>query len=68
MTARRSRTRSIFGAILRVGRRQTLTYSITIDDPVIFTQPFTLDRFREAAPGVEIEPFDCVLQWQDSGG
>ena len=47
---------------------QTLNYSITIDDPEIFTRPFTLDRFREAAPGVEIEPFDCVLQWQDSGG
>ena len=47
---------------------RTLNYSITIDDPVIFTRPFTLDRFREAAPGVEIEPFDCVLQWQDSGG
>ena len=47
---------------------RTLNYSITIDDPVIFTRPFTLDRFREAAPGVEIEPFDCVLEWQDSGG
>ena len=47
---------------------QRLNYSITIEDPVIFTEPFTLDRFREAAPGVEIEPFDCVLQWQESGG
>jgi hypothetical protein len=46
---------------------RTLNYSITINDPVIFTQPFTMDRFREAAPGVEIEPFDCVLHWQGNG-
>ncbi len=44
---------------------QTLNYSITIDDPVIFSQPFTMHRFREAAPGVEIEPFNCVLDWSD---
>lgn len=45
---------------------RTLDYSITIDDPVIFTQPFTMDRFREAAPGIEIEPFDCELHWQNA--
>jgi len=44
---------------------QTLSYSITIDDPVIFTQPFTMDRTRKAAPGIEIEPFNCVPDWQD---
>ena len=43
------------------GRR--LNYSITIDDPVIFAQQITMDRFREAAPGFEIEPFDCALHW-----
>ncbi|MGI9259419.1 MAG: DUF6152 family protein [Gammaproteobacteria bacterium] len=43
---------------------QTLNYSITIDDPIMFTEPFAIDRFREAGPGIEIEPFDCVLEWE----
>ncbi len=47
---------------------QTLDYSITIDDPVIFTQPFTMDRFREPAPGITIEPFDCELEWEAPAG
>jgi len=47
---------------------QTLNYSITVDDPVVFAEPFTMNRFREAAPGIEIEPFDCVLDWQENIG
>jgi len=47
---------------------RTLNYSITVDDPVVITQPFTMDRTRQAAPGVEIEPFDCVSDWQDAAG
>jgi hypothetical protein len=45
---------------------QTLNYTLTITDPVVFTQPFTLERTREWTPGVEIEPFDCIANWQDS--
>lgn len=44
---------------------RTLNYSITIDDSVVFTQPFTMYRTRQAAPGVEIAPFDCVSDWSD---
>jgi hypothetical protein len=47
---------------------RTLNYSITVDDPVVFTQPFTMDRTRQAAPGVEIAPFDCIPEWQDAAG
>ncbi len=50
------------------GDGQTLNYSITVDDPVVFTQPFTMDRVRRAAPGVEIVQFDCVSDWQDTAG
>ena len=47
---------------------QTLSYSITVGDPVVFAQPFTMDRTRQALPGHEIEPSDCVLDWQDVAG
>ena len=45
-----------------------LNYSITLSDPLIFTESFTMNRFREAAPGIEIEPFDCILDWQENSG
>lgn len=44
---------------------QTLSYSISINDPIVFAQPFTIERTREWTPGVEIEPFDCAADWQD---
>ena len=44
---------------------QTLTYSLTISDPVVFPEPFVIERTREWVPGVEIEPFDCVADWSD---
>lgn len=47
---------------------RTLNYSVTVDDPIIFTQLFTMDRTRRAAPGVQIEPFNCVSDWQDGAG
>ena len=47
---------------------KTLNYSITIDDPVIFTEPFTMDRTREAAPGIVLEPFNCIFNWEDAAG
>ena len=47
---------------------QTLDYSITISDPVVFPKSFSIERTREWVPGVEIEPFDCVAEWSDSTG
>jgi hypothetical protein len=44
---------------------QTLNYSLTISDPVVFPEPFIIERTREWAPGVEIEPFNCVAGWSD---
>ena len=43
-----------------------LNYSLTITDPVVFTKPFTLKRSRVWKPGVEIEPFDCLVEWQNA--
>jgi hypothetical protein len=39
-----------------------LRYSITITDPVIFTEPLTYEWTREWEPGVEVEPYDCVAR------
>ena len=44
---------------------QTLNYSLEISDPVVFPESFIIERTREWAPGVEIEPFDCVAEWSD---
>jgi len=44
---------------------QTLDYSITISDPVVFPNSFIIERTREWTPGVEIEPFNCVADWSD---
>jgi len=41
-----------------------LNYSITIRDPSIFASPFTIERTREWVPGIEIEPYDCVVEWE----
>jgi len=45
---------------------QTLNYSIMISDPLVFEESFTIERTREWAPGVEIEPFDCAVEWADA--
>jgi len=45
-----------------------LDYSIVIDDPVVLTEPFTLESFREWTPGVEIPPYNCVISWEDFAG
>ena len=43
----------------------TLNYSMTVVDPVMFREPFTLERPRQWAPGLELEPFDCVVEWEE---
>jgi hypothetical protein len=43
-----------------------LLYSITVTDPIMFSQPFTLGRPREWTPDVELEAFDCVAEWDDA--
>ena len=45
-----------------------LDYSIVIDDPVVLTEPFMLESFREWTPGVEIPPYNCVIAWEDPAG
>ncbi len=42
-----------------------LNYSITITDPVMLTEPFTLTWTRQWAPEIELHPYDCVVDWQD---
>ena len=45
-----------------------LDYSVTVTDPVVFRESFTLESFREWAPGVEIPPYNCVIDWEDAEG
>ena len=43
-----------------------LNYTITITDPVVFPESVTLETYRLWTPGVEIPPFNCVLDWEDA--
>jgi len=43
-----------------------LLYSMTVADPIMFSQPFTLRRPREWVPGFELEAYDCVAEWDDA--
>ena len=42
-----------------------LNHAVTVIDPVMFTRPFTVTRTRTWAPGVEIPPYNCVVDWED---
>ena len=42
-----------------------LSYSITITDPVMLTEPFTLEWTRQWAPEIELHPYDCVVEWEE---
>ncbi len=42
-----------------------LNYSITINDPIMLNEPFTLEWNRQWVPEIELEPYDCVVNWQD---
>jgi hypothetical protein len=44
---------------------EILHYSLTVDDPVMFSEPFTVHRDRVWWPFARMEPFDCVSQWTD---
>ncbi len=41
-----------------------LNYSITITDPIMLNEPFTLEWTRQWVPEIELEPYDCVVDWQ----
>ena len=40
-----------------------LNYSVTVTDPLIFTEPVTIERQRRWTPGYEIPEYDCALTW-----
>ncbi len=44
-----------------------LEYSLTAEDPVIFSEAFTIGRRRTWTPGVEVEQYDCIAAWEDAG-
>jgi len=44
-----------------------LLYSLTVTDPIMFSEPVTLRRAREWTPDVVLETFDCVADWQGAG-
>lgn len=37
-----------------------LDYEMVVTDPVVFTEPFTLDRFWVWRPGERVRPFNCT--------
>lgn len=43
-----------------------LHHSITVTDPVTLSRPYTLERTRTWMPGFEIEPYNCVVEWDES--
>ena len=45
---------------------RTLHYEITITDPVVFTDPIHMEYTREALPGAELPPFNCIVEWRDN--
>ena len=42
-----------------------LNHAVTIIDPVMYTRPFTVARTRTWTPGIEIPPYNCVVDWDD---
>ena len=42
-----------------------LDFSVTVMDPVIYTRPFTLSRSKVWTPGLEITPYECVVDWEE---
>lgn len=42
-----------------------LNYQITIDDPVVFSEPMVLGTTRAWIPGLEVQRYDCVATWED---
>ena len=46
---------------------QRLNYAMTATDPLMFTEPVTLERAWRWTPEIEFEPFDCVM-WTEPPG
>lgn len=42
-----------------------LHHSVTVIDPAMYTRPFTVARTRSWTPGIEIPPYNCVVDWED---
>ena len=42
-----------------------LNYAITISDPVMLIRPLTITRTRSWTPGIEIPPYNCIVNWED---
>ncbi|MGI9258054.1 MAG: DUF6152 family protein [Gammaproteobacteria bacterium] len=42
-----------------------LNYSITITDPIMLNEPFTIEWTRQWVPEIELEPYDCVVDWRN---
>ena len=38
-----------------------LNYTMTVTDPITFTEPVTIGKHWIWSPGVEVEPFECVV-------
>jgi hypothetical protein len=45
-----------------------LSYQITINDPVVFTEPFVRNSSRKWEPGRQFELFNCTPQWEGVEG
>ncbi|MBT5030658.1 MAG: hypothetical protein HOM55_00005 [Proteobacteria bacterium] len=41
-----------------------LNYLITINDPVVFSEPYVRKSSRKWEPGREVEDYNCTPQWE----
>ena len=54
-----------FHETFTVSEDDVLNYVLTVTDPVMFVEPFTMERPREWTPGVELVPYNCVAEWAE---
>mgnify|MGYP004284196843 CR=1 FL=1 len=40
---------------------QRLNYLMTVTDPVVFTEPVTLEKYWVWVPENSVEPYDCTV-------
>jgi hypothetical protein len=53
-------------AIAEDGAR--LNYTFTAIDPVMFSEPVVIEWPRSWTPGVELQEFDCIADWENTAG
>jgi len=55
----------IYTETFEVIEGDVLRYTFSAVDPIMFTAPIDLEVLRGWTPGIELEPYECVSEWQD---